>query len=190
MSIAGVGPAAAGLEPNEPLILSGIGSVDTGQPAAAWSVTSPPGYPRRSIGYVVRDGTVWCDSGVGIWTVFEGEQRSLALDDAAAIVPPTLFHSTFLDGSVDVVSTGIAAIGDSTAIRFDATDPGAVPLPGWWRGMEGEVEAFALWVTAEGEPLQAEVAGTIRAGDAAGKFRLLIQVAGIDDPANQVEPPA
>jgi hypothetical protein len=190
MSIAGDGPAAEGLEPGEPLILSGIASVVTGQPAAAWSVTSPPGYARRSISYVVRDSTVWCDSGVGIWTIFEGEQRSLALDDAAAIAPPVLFQSTFLDDSVDVVSAGLAAVGDRTAIRFDATDPGAVPLPGWWLGMDGEVEAFVLWVTDQGEPLQAELAGTIRAGDAAGKFRMLIQVAAIDDPANRVEPPA
>ena len=190
MSIAGDGPAAEGLEPDEPLILSGIASVVTGQPAAAWSVTSPPGYPRRSISYVVRDGTVWCDSGIGFWTIFEGEQRSLALDDAAAIAPPALFQSTFLDVSVDVVSTGLAAVGDRRAIRFDASDPGAVPLPGWWLGMDGEVEAFVLWVTEEGEPLQAELAGTIRAGDAAGRFRMLIQVAAVDDPANRVEPPA
>ena len=95
----------------------------------------------------------------------------------------------FLDDSVDVVSTGLAAVGDRTAIRFDATDPDAVPLPGWWLGMDGEVDAFVLWVTEEGEPLRAEFAGTIRFGDAAGKFRMLIQVAAIDDPANRVEPP-
>jgi hypothetical protein len=56
--------------------------------------------------------------------------------------------------------------------------------------MHGDVRSFVLWVTADGLPLQAEVAGVVRSGSAVGPFRLLLQVGEVDDPGNAVEPPA
>jgi hypothetical protein len=52
--------------------------------------------------------------------------------------------------------------------------------------------SYQLWmsIAGDGPAAEGQLAGTIRAGDAAGKFRMLIQVAAIDDPANRVEPPA
>ena len=190
MSIAGSGPAGEGLEAEEPLILSGSAGNSADEVAAAWSVTSPLGYPRRTIRYVVIADTVWCDSGIGLWTVFDGEQAELARTDAASIAPPYLFVDTFLDRSVDLVPAGRDRVGGEAALRLEARDPASLSLPGWWLGMDGELQSFVLWVTDDGQPMEAEAAGVIRDGDESGAFRMLIQVSGIDDPANQVEPPA
>jgi len=47
---------------------------------------------------------------------------------------------------------------------------------------------MAVWITDDGVPVQAELAGTINDGSEQGTFRLLQQLAGVDDPANVVEP--
>jgi hypothetical protein len=186
-SIAGRGPAGAGLNDGEPLILAGT-YVAGLAPAAVWSVTSPPSYLGRTIQYTVLDGTVWCDSGVRYWTVFEGSDAELVLGDLAALAPEQSFGYTFLDEGVDLIPAGLDHVGELDAVRFEVADLSTVTPTGWWAGMNGSIERMAVWITDDGVPVQAELAGTINDGSEQGTFRLLQQLAGVDDPANVVEP--
>jgi hypothetical protein len=187
-SIAGGGPAADGLVPGEPLVMAG--TVDGRESAdAAWSVTNPPGYAERTIEYRVIDGTVWCDSGVGIWTVFEGSDAELARSDATAMQPPEFFAATFLMEDVALRTVSLDHIGNVAAIRFEAVQPELLPIQGWWIGMPGEVRRFALWVAEDGTPLQSEVSGVVSVGDEVGEFRAVLQLGALDDAENAIEPP-
>lgn len=188
MSMAAAGPAADGLEPDQPLVLAG--TVLAGPPTAAgWSVTNPLGYPTRTIRYTVVGTTVWCDSGIGIWTVFDGGDAELARADAAALQPGAMFATTFMDRSVQLGMAGTQQIGSASALRMETRNPESLPLSGWWAGLDGEVRSFVLWVTVEGVPLQAEVAGVVRSASEEGPFRLLLQIGAIDEPGNTVEAP-
>lgn len=188
MSMAATGPAADGLETKQPLVLAGtvVGEPPT---AAAWSVTSPLGYPGRTISYTVVGSTVWCDSGIGIWTVFDGADAEVARADRDALQPGAMFATTFMDRSVALEMAGRQQIGSAVALRMEASDTEKLPLSGWWAGLDGEVRSFVLWVTIDGVPLQAEVAGVVRSASEEGPFRLLLQIEAIGDPANAVEPP-
>lgn len=187
-SIAGGGPAADGLVPGEPLVMAG--TVDAGGSAdAAWSVTNPPGYAGRTIEYRVIDGTVWCDSGVGIWTIFEGSDAELARNDVAAMQPREFFAATFLMENVELRTVSLDYIGAVPAIRFEAVQPELLPIHGWWTGMPGEVQRFALWVAVDGTPLQSEVTGVVSVGDEVGEFRAVLQLDGLDHAENVIEPP-
>jgi hypothetical protein len=187
-SIAGGGVAADGLVPGQPLIMAGTvdvgGSVD-----AAWSLTNLDGYAGRTIQYRVIDGTVWCDSGVELWTVFDGSDAEAARADAAAMEPHAFFAATFLSDDVDFRAVSLDRIGDIPAIRFEAVDAETLSIQGWWTGMPGEIQRFALWVGEDGTPLQSEVTGVVRVGDETAEFREQVQLGGIDDPDNVIEPP-
>jgi hypothetical protein len=112
MSIAANGPAADGLEPAQPLVLAGTILAGPTE-AASYSVTNPLGYPRRTIRYTVVDETVWCDSGVGLWTIFDGADADIARADAASLQPEAMFATTFLDEFVEVRAVGTQQIGSA-----------------------------------------------------------------------------
>lgn len=47
----------------------------------------------------------------------------------------------------------------------------------------------SLWVAEDGTPLQSEVTGVVNLGDEVVEFRAMLQLGGLDDAENVIEPP-